>query len=187
MLIFSRQNLAIIFARHRKHIPARGFHNRIAPFLNTAYNLRPDRVAVMRNPEEQLSSWYRYRTKADLRGSSKSTADISFDQFVLDAISDDPPDHAAVGNQFRFLTSMAGDVLVHRIFAYDHRDQFYRFLEDRFGEPLDFKTQNVSPKKETSLDPNVRAKLRAARAQEFALYERLMEAGGILNFTLNGA
>ncbi len=208
MLIFSRQNLAylavpktgttavemalksradILFARHRKHMPARAFHNRVAPFLRTAYNLRPDRLAVMRNPEEQLSSWYRYRTTAHLRGSTNSTAGISFDQFILDVISDDPPAHANVGGQFKFLSSAQGDILVHHLFAYEHRDAFYGFLEDRFGEPLDFKTQNVSPSMQVELEPATRAKLRAARAGEFALYDQLMDRGGELRFSPDGA
>ncbi len=208
MLVFSRQNLAylavpktgttaiemtlnsradMIFAKHRKHMPARAFHNRVAPFLRTAYNLRPDRVAVMRNPEEQLCSWYRYRTTAHLRGSTHSTANISFDQFILDVISDDPPAHADVGAQFKFLSSPQGDVLVHHLFAYEHQDVFHRFLENRFGEALEFKTQNVSPRMEVELDPTTRAKLRAARAEEFALYDQLMARGGELRFNPDGA
>lgn len=208
MLIFSRQNLAylavpktgttsvemtlksradILFARHRKHMPARAFHNRVAPFLRTAYNLRPDRVAVMRNPEEQLSSWYRYRTTAHLRGSENSTSDISFDQFILDVISDEPPAHADVGGQFKFLSSPQGDILVHHLFAYEHQAAFHSFLEARFGEPLEFKTQNVSPSMQVELDPATRAKLRAARAEEFALYDQLMDRGGELRFSPDGA
>ena len=208
MLIFSRQNLAylavpktgttavemalkrradIVFARHRKHMPARGFHNRVAPFLESAYNLRPDRVAVMRDPVEQLSSWYRYRTSADLRGSDKSTADISFDQFILDVIADDPPEHAAVGSQFKFLTSADGDVLVHKLFAYEHRDQFHAFLNDRFGETLDFKFKNVSPKQEVTLAPTTLAQLMAARREEFDLHKRLIDAGGVLDFPVDRA
>lgn len=205
MLIFSRQNLAylavpktgttsvemalrsradIVFSKHRKHMPARGFHNRVAPFLENAFGLRPMRVAVMRDPEDQLSSWYRYRTQANLRGSSNSTADMSFDAFVLDAARDDPPDHAAVGSQFSFLTSSGGDVLVHRLYAYEARDQFYAFLNERFGEELEFKHHNVSPKAPTSLSAAARAKLHAARSQEFELYARLMDAGGVLEFTV---
>ena len=112
MLIFSAQNLAylavpktgstaiemalrskadIIFAKRRKHATAQRFHNKIAPWLSDAFDLRPERIAVMRDPEDQIRSWYRYRTSADQRGSDKSTAGISFDQFVLDVISDDPP------------------------------------------------------------------------------------------------
>ena len=115
MLIFSAENLAyfavpktgttsvelalraradIVFAKGRKHMPAQRFHAKVAPFLETAFSLRPDRVAVMRDPVDQLGSWYRYRTTADLRGSQNSTAGISFDQFILDVIADAPPPHA---------------------------------------------------------------------------------------------
>jgi len=205
MLIFSRQNLAflavpktgttavemalrghadILFAKQRKHMPARGFHNRVAPFLEHAFGLRPERVAVMRDPVEQLSSWYRYRTDADLRGSDKSTADISFDQFVLDVVSDDPPPHAGVGSQFRFLTSSAGEVLVHRVFAYEHIAQFHSFLEERFAQPFDFQTKNVSPKSHVELSPATLAKLKAARRAEFELYARLIGDGGVSDFAV---
>ncbi|MFY9211609.1 MAG: hypothetical protein WAO69_10810 [Aestuariivita sp.] len=208
MLIFTAQNLAylaqpktgttavemalkpradIIFAKRRKHMPARAFHNRVAPFLDSTFNLRPDRVSVMREPEDQLSSWYRYRTSADLRGSDKTTAGISFDQFILDLISDDPPPHASVGSQFKFLTSRGGDVLVHRLFAYENHPRFQGFLEERFDTPLDFKTRNVSPKTQADLEPATRAKLRAARADEFRLYDQLMAADGALEFRLGEA
>ena len=136
----------------------------------------------MRDPEDQLASWYRYRRKEALDGSDKSTAAISFDQFVRDVISDDPPPHAGVGSQFRFLTARTGEVLVHRLFAYDDRAQFQSFLEERFGEALKITPRNVSPGAETELDPKTRAALHRARAEEFALYERLRAAGGVLQF-----
>jgi hypothetical protein len=208
MLIFSAENLAylavpktgttavelalkaradIVFARGRKHMPAQRFHAKVAPFLDSAFGLRPDRIAVMRDPVDQLGSWYRYRTTADMRGSDRSTADISFDQFIHDVIKDDPPPHAGVGSQFRFITSGQGDVLVHKLFAYEHRPKFHGFLEERFGEGLEFKIRNVSPDGETALEPATLAKLRTARAEEFALHDRLMDAGGALDFAVDGA
>ncbi|MCE8006353.1 hypothetical protein [Aestuariivita sp.] len=204
MLIFSRQNLAyfavpktgstavelalkpkadIIFAKGRKHTPLMRFDAKIAPFLDDAFDLRPERVAVIRDPVEQLSSWYRYRTQAALRGSDNSTAHLSFDQFIADVISDDPPPHAGVGSQFRFLTASTGEVLVHRLFAYERQPAFRGFLEERFEQALDFKSKNVSPQTDTPLEPATRTKLRAARAAEFALYDRLMAADGMLTFT----
>lgn len=208
MLIFSAQSLAylavpktgttavemalrpkadIVFAKRRKHITAQRFHNKIAPWLADTFDLRPERIAVMRDPEDQIASWYRYRTAADLRGSDKSTAHLSFDAFVRDVIHDSPPPHADLGSQFNFLTSAEGDVLVHRLFAYEAQPAFRGFLEDRFGEPLHFKSKNVSPPARAELEPATRAKLRARRAAEFALYDRLREAGGVLSFDPAGA
>lgn len=200
MLVFSAQNLAfiavpktgttavemalrpkadIIFAKNRKHVTAQRFHRRIAPFLSDTFGLTPDRVAVMREPEDQIRSWYKYRRRNDQLGSSNSTANLSFDAFVRDVISDAPPPHAAIGSQWNMLTG-GGAVLVHHVFAYETPEPFHGFLEDRFGEPITLKVKNASPPAEAHLEPATRAALRNARAQEFDLYARLRDAGGHL-------
>ncbi|TNF59113.1 MAG: hypothetical protein EP307_11065 [Rhodobacteraceae bacterium] len=205
MLIFSAQNLAflavpktgttalemalrrkadIVFSKHRKHMTAARFHNKVAPFLADAFDLTPERIAVMRDPVDQIGSWYRYRLSDEVAGTPRSTRGIGFDRFVLDVISDDPPPHAGIGSQFNFLTDGDGRVLVHRLFAYERQPQFRAFLEDRFGEGLDIPVKNVSPQAPTPLSAEVLARLRAARAQEFALYDSIVAAGGMLETDL---
>jgi hypothetical protein len=201
MLIFSPQSLAfiavpktgttavemalkpkadILFTKHRKHTTAQRFHNKIAPFLDDALGLRPDRVAVMRDPEEQIRSWYRYRTR-DLRdGTDTSTDGINFDQFVLDVIADDPPAYAGIGSQLKMLTSGRGGVLVHHLFAYETPTLFRSFLDERFGQEIVLKQKNVSPAADAPLSPSIRRKLHTARAAEFDLYHRLTDNGGHL-------
>ncbi len=200
MLVFSAQNLAfiavpktgttavelalrphadIIFTKGRKHMPAQKFHKRIAPFLDASFGLRPDRMAVIREPEEQIRSWYRYRTGDRQKGSAKSTFDLSFDEFVRDVISDDPPPHAGIGSQWNMVTGR-GQVLVHHLFSYEHQPVLRNFLDDRFGENIEVKSKNVSPPAEAPLDDSTRKALRKARAKEFALYDRICDAGGHL-------
>lgn len=199
MLICSRQSLAyiavpktgttavemalkpradILFTKFRKHITAQRFHNKIAPFLDEAFDLRPDRVAVMREPVEQIRSWYRYRAGERQQGTEAATRGLSFDQFVLDVISDTPPPHAGIGSQFNMLTSGKGDLLVHHLFAYEAPLKFRGFLNDRFGEDIALKPKNVSPQVDAPLSPDVEKRLREARAEEFALHDRLMQSGG---------
>lgn len=201
MLIFSSQSLAfiavpktgttavemalkpkadIIFTKRRKHMTALRFHNKIAPFLEESFGLRPDRMAVMRDPEEQIRSWYRYRSRELRDGTPTSTDSVSFDQFVLDVISDDPPAYAGIGSQFSMLTSGRGDVLVHHLFAYETPILFRSFLDDRFGQEIVLKQKNVSPQADAPLGADTRRKLHAARAAEFDLYHRLMDTGGHL-------
>lgn len=170
----------IIFAKHRKHTTAQRFHRKIAPFLETALGLRPERFAVMRDPEEQIRSWYRYRARELRDGTDKSTDGISFDQFVLDVIADDPPEYAGIGSQFKMLTSERAGVLVHHLFAYETPILFRSFLDDRFGREIVLKQKNVSPLTDAPLGTDTRRKLRAARAAEFDLYHRLMDTGGHL-------
>ena len=170
----------IVFTKRFKHMTAHRFHKKIAPFLQSAFNLRPDRFAVMRDPEEQIRSWYRYRARDRKLDSDASTAGLSFDDFVLAVITQDPPPFAGIGSQFNMLVSNQGDVLVHHLFAYEQPVQFRAFLNDRFGQEIALKQKNVSPAIDAPLDPAVREKLRAARAAEFDFYARLQEAGGHL-------
>lgn len=201
MLIFSQQSLAfisvpktgttavevalkpkadILFTKRYKHMTARRFHSSVAPFLDKALDIRPDRFAVMRDPEEQIRSWFRYRTREAKFGSSASTDGVTFDEFVSGVILHNPPPFAKVGSQRNMLTSREGEVLVHHLFAYETPALFQQFLDDRFNQKIVLKKKNVSPPVDAPLSADIRAKLRIARAQEFDLYERLMQAGGHL-------
>lgn len=201
MLIFSAQNLAfiavpktgttavemalkpkadIIFTKRRKHITAQRFHLRVAPFLKDEFGIEPERFAVIRDPEEQIRSWYRYRAREGKSGSALSTEGVSFDQFVREVISDDPPPYAAIGSQFAFLTSGRDELLVHHLFAHEMPMQLPVFLEDRFGEEIRLKAKNVSPPVPAELEPATLQLLRAARTAEFDLHARVVDAGGHL-------
>lgn len=201
MLVFSEQSLAfvavpktgttaiemalkpradIIFTKRRKHITAHRFHRKIAPFLRSEFGVAPDRFAVIRDPEEQIRSWYRYRARKARKGTEFSTDGISFDQFVQQVISDDPPPHAAIGSQFAMLASPGGDILVHHLFAYETPGNLKQFLQQRFGAPITLKEKNVSPPVPANLEPSTRKRLKAVRAAEFDLYSRALDAGGYL-------
>ena len=174
----------IIFSKQRKHMNAQRFHSRIAPFLLQTFDLIPERFAVMRDPIDQIRSWYRYRNGPRQKNTTRGTHGCSFDEFVLAVISDDPPDFAGIGNQYKMLTSgnlkKDGQVLVHHLFAYEDQPQFRSFLNERFEKEVVLKLQNVSPETSAPLDPAVEAKLRTARAREFELHERVQQAGGHL-------
>ncbi|RFP85751.1 hypothetical protein DZK27_15975 [Rhodobacteraceae bacterium 63075] len=170
----------ILFKKRRKHMSAEAFDKTCAPFLRRAYRLTPERVAIMREPLDQLRSWYRYRTREALLGSKKSTAGMSFDAFVRDAIERPAPPHANVGTQWRFLTLKDGTVPLHHLFAYERQSCFLGFLGERFGKAVDLPEANVSPALETEISPETRAAFRAARTEDYALYERILEAGGHL-------
>lgn len=159
---------------------ARRFHLKVAPWLEEAFNLTPERFAVMRAPEEQARSWYRYRCRLQNIGTPKSAAGISFDDFILASIKDNPPPYARIGTQSNMLTSEAGGVLVHHLFAHENIPQLETFLSQRFGEKIALEKKNVSPAVPAELSPEVREKFRTARAQDYALYARLQKSEGYL-------
>lgn len=166
--------------KQRKHINAQRYRRKVAPFLKDAFGMQPETIAVMRAPTDQIRSWYRYRTRPDKQGEAHSTQGLSFDAFVQAVISDAPPPYAGIGSQFSFLTNGKGALVVDHLFAYDALPAFRAFLSDRLGEEIVFKQKNVSPPMPTPLSPQTDVALRAARAEDFALYARLMAAGGYL-------
>jgi hypothetical protein len=205
MLIFSPQNLAflavpktgttavemalkpradVIFTKRRKHLTATKYRNKVLPFLDDVMDVRPQAIAVMRDPVEQIRSWFRYRSGPRQSGGRNSTHGCSFDDFVLEVISDKPAPFASIGSQFNFLCNEAGDLLVEHLFSYETQPALIAFLSEAFEEEISFKTRNVSPPVDAPLSAEVETQLRAARAGEFALYARLMDAGGQLTTSL---
>ncbi|WP_298838918.1 hypothetical protein [uncultured Roseobacter sp.] len=176
-----RSRADVIFARSRKHIPAQRYDARVAPFVEATFGVRPESCAVMREPVEQLRSWYRYRRRDEKDGTPQSTKNLSFDDFVLAALRDDPPEFARVGRQFSFLCNSRGKCMVDHLFAYEAPAGFLDFLGARFGEIPVLERRNVSPDVPAELSAQVAARLRAGRADDFALYERLQKAGGYLS------
>ena len=98
-----RSKADIQFKGRRKHMSAAAFDTYCAPFLKKAYGLTPERVAVMRDPLDHLRSWYKYRTRDALLGNKKSSAGMTFEAFVQDALRDPRLPHVNVGTQHEFL------------------------------------------------------------------------------------
>ncbi|MDC0738729.1 sulfotransferase family 2 domain-containing protein [Cognatishimia sp. SS12] len=175
-----RPEADITFAKRRKHMTAGQFERRMMPFLAQFYRLVPERMAVMRDPIEQIRSWYRYRTAPKSARLDGSTNEISFDAFVLGVLKDPQPPLFAIGSQHHFLTMADGSLPLEHLFAYERQPQIKAFLNDRFGRAITVPVRNVSPPKATPLSPDIEARLRQTRAAEFALYDRILQAGGHL-------
>ena len=174
----------IVFSKSRKHITAARYTNKIAPFLEDTFGVRPASVAVMREPVEQIRSWYKYRSQTRLDGTPQSTKEISFDQFVLEVMSDDPPERARIGRQFSFLTDGAGRVMADHIFAYSHLEAFLMFMSEHLQHPVEIAPKNVSPKVDAPLTNGTLEKLREVRSADFRLYDEIMAQGGHMHTPL---
>lgn len=170
----------IIFAGDRKHLTAQRFHQNVRPFLQKTFKVTPETFAVIRHPEDQLRSWYRYRMRQSQSSLKRSTWFLSFDDFVTGVLTERPPRHARIGSQFRLLTSARKKLLVHHLFAYERPERLHGFLEDRFDAPVTLARENVSPAVDAPLSDAVRRQLMAHRGEEYALYDRVLAAGGHL-------
>ena len=159
-----------------KHTTVHRFRRFVGPYLQAASKTDWTLVALMREPRDWLSSWYRFRQREEIE-SSRSTRAMSFDDFVRGWCSDPRPDFADVGSQGRFLRPRQGQG-VDRLFRYEEIDTFVHFLEERLGCEIILPRLNVSPPGLTDLSPQTEALLREAAAEDFALYETLVHPEG---------
>ena len=115
-----KADISLINKPYLKHMSMRKYEADFAPFLQKAYGLAPARVAVMRDPLEQLCSWYRYRQKPKSRAKAGQHAalGLSFDEFVQETLKERPQPMARVGSQYDFLCGADGTLAVDHLFAY---------------------------------------------------------------------
>lgn len=179
-----RPSADIAFDNTRKHVNAAFLHRRFAPFLESAFDLTPERMAVVRDPLDVMRSWYRYRQREEISQSRRSTRTLSFDTFIEAVLSDDPPPSARVGRQSKFLTLRSGDIPLHHLFAYDAQPRLLAFLSERFQHEIILERHNVSPDVATPLDETLERRFRADFAEDYAIYDRILSAGGHLQLLL---
>ncbi|MEP1765398.1 MAG: hypothetical protein ABJJ53_01905 [Sulfitobacter sp.] len=161
----------IAFSKHRKHSPVGRYQRKIAPFLQQAYNLKPETMAVIRAPLDHLRSWYRYRA---------ATLEVDFDGFVQAVIADDPPPWAKIGSQLKFLTTPNGTLGITHLFAYEAQPTLRSWLDNRMGAEINFKPKNISPDAPTQISTATKTLFEHHYATEIALHARTLAAQGHL-------
>jgi hypothetical protein len=152
-----------------KHCTVPKYRREVAAFFEQRGRRPMELVATMREPLDWLGSWWRYRGRPSLDGQPNSTAGVTFDAFCEAWLSDDPPPFARVGSQARFLQGG-----VDHLFRQDRPEALLMFLAERLGELPDVGRANVSPEGPAEPSPEVAARLRAERPEEFALWESLV-------------
>lgn len=156
-----------------KHTSVQRFHRFIGPYLEVASGHSFSVTAMMREPQDWLGSWYRYRSRDDA-GDDKTTSGMDFDSFVDAYCRDDPPDFAAVGSQARFLKQKKGCGVDH-LFRYEDIGAFVAFLEDRLDCAITLPRVNVSPNSAMDLSGATLDRLRTFCADDFELYDSIIE------------
>ena len=194
MLIFSRYNLVLLAVPKTgstalevalgpeadgrfgnppelKHLPLYRYNRFVRPLLQLTTGQDPETFALIREPISWLRSWYRYRARNSMAGLPKSTCHISFDQFVLDTMSDDPPPFAQIGCQSRFLSPGGGGGRITHLFQYEQLSLACKFLENRLELELDLPWLNQAAIGPAPLHPDLEARYRQRHAGEFQLWQ----------------
>ncbi|MDC1263818.1 sulfotransferase family protein [Planktomarina temperata] len=190
MLIFSRYNLVLLAVPktgstalevalgqeadgrfgnppEMKHLPLYRYNRFVRPLLQLTTGQDPETFALIREPISWLRSWYRYRARNSMALLPTSTCHISFDQFVREAMSDDPPPFAQVGCQTRFLSPGGSGGPITHLFQYEQMDLACKFLENRLELELDLPWLNQAAIGPAPLDPDLEAQYRRSMRANF--------------------
>lgn len=149
-----------------KHMTVASYLRTLQPLLRADYEM----MAVIRHPLDWHGSQYRYRSRPALKGSARSTADLTFAQFIARMLTPGNPE--AEGSQSRFLSLKDGSCPVRHLFRYEAQERILAFLAERFGGPVALPVLNVSPRRALDLPMD----LRAAHETRFARCYQMWEA-----------
>ena len=158
-----------------KHTNARRYERRFRPLFEHSDLSPVETVAVFREPISWLSSWFRYRQRAGLKGHPNSTFGLSFDQFIEAYLSETRPPYADLGSQGRFVTDDNSELLVQHLFQYEDMPSFEKFLEHRLGEPVQLEKRNTSAAGAVGLSDELEQELRQTYALDFQIHAALSE------------
>lgn len=168
-----RAAIAVLDPPGLKHAPVYRYNRFFRPMVEKFIGDDVDVAAVIREPVSWLGSWYRYRQRPFLDGTPQSTSGLSFETFVEGYLGAPREGFANVGSQARFVAPRPNGAAVTHLFRYEAFDTFLAFLETRLGQTIDLPRVNVSPTADLSLSPELQARLRAACADDFALWESI--------------
>ncbi|MDD9719038.1 hypothetical protein PVW48_19975 [Dinoroseobacter sp. PD6] len=170
-------SLAIQSPPSQRHMNWGAYAAQWQPVLKRIYGIRPEGMAVLREPVARLRSWYRYRAQAQFDGTEWSCAHLDFDRFIAASLAPDPPSCARIGSQDKFVMGDTGQVQIAHLFDYAQMPVMLDWLSARLGREVALAARNRSPGLPAPLDPELEARLRAARAAEFDLYDRVAALG----------
>lgn len=184
-----RASIAVNGPPELKHVSYRGLMKFVAPWIEAHSNLKRseyDVVAVMRDPIDWLGSWYRYRTREELRKpdnprSVNYTGHVTFDKFVQDVcrLDSEQPAYAQIKTPSWVSLSAHGRIGVDRLYPYEDMSGLYELIASRTGKPIEAKRLNISPQLDLELSPSTGELLRRHFAFEFDLHATLKKDGAV--------
>lgn len=145
-------DIALVGPPAFRHTNFRAYSKYLKPYLKeTRGDDRIETICVVREPLSWLNSYYRFRSRIELRNPQhpnhrNSTHGIRFDEFLRAYLLPDQPPYARVGSQFDFVRSESNEVGVDRIFRYEDMDEFLDYMSHKVGRKLKMDFKNVSPK-----------------------------------------
>lgn len=159
-----------------KHVTATEFEQSFVPLLETHGYRRADYevTALVREPVSWLSSWWRYRSRRGIRGSSTYVGDLGFDEFVGRVVTGE----IRLRPQSDYVTRADGSLAVDRLWRYDDLDAAFEWMRGKVAKKkIRLKERNVSPAREHEVSASTRDLIEAHYASDVRLYRGLERPG----------
>lgn len=156
-MLRKHSDIALLGPPEFRHADYRAYLRYLAPLIEESTGRkRIETVCLVREPLSWLYSFYRFRSRYELRdprnpNHHKCTHGIPFRQFVRAYMQPVPPAYADVGCQFDFVRDDGEGIGVDRLFRYEDIDRFVRYMSRKIGQDLKIRYKNVSPKKNRAL------------------------------------
>ena len=153
-----------------KHMTAATFEQVYTPWFDRLGFARAtyDTVCLVRHPVDRARSWWRYRSREELRGRPNWTGEMSLDEFAERLVDG----RVGLGTAHNFVTDAAGRVIVDRVYRHESLAPAAAWMAERLGVSTpDLSAVNASPERQGTLTPAVRARLEEHLADDVALYE----------------
>ena len=158
-----------------KHATAAAFHRYVAPLLasngfeRSSYQV----VTVVREPLDWLASWWRYRSRDELRNAKGAqrqnyAGDTTFEAWVTQMLD---RDMQGIGRFSRFIRTPESEIGVDLIWRYEHLDACCAWLGEQIGRRVALPTVNVSPPRDHHVSDGLRSRVQEYFAPEYDLYE----------------
>jgi len=156
---------------HSRHLTPRRFELGLKPMLQKHYWKGSfETAAVIREPLDWLSSWYRYRKRDEIIDQPQSTANVDFEQFLDAYMQPEQPAYAHLGKQSSFLKN-ASKTLPETLWRYDAIESFVQHLETRLDLKISLDQQNISDRQELVVSSETKSKLEEFLSEDFKIYE----------------
>ena len=163
-------DIAFINNPRVKHIRYRRYKRFILPYIDQSGFGPLETTCLFREPIDWLFSWYRYRSRDQIRSKPQSTVSMTFDDFIRRYMDEDANVYD-IGRTSRFVIDHDGKPAVDHVYRYESLPAYTKFLEDRFEKKLDLEHLNQSPKRKFTLSAQLKAQLKEFLTPEYEIYE----------------
>ena len=170
--------LAFVKNPQVKHMGIQQYRTMLEPSLIGNELDNPlESFAVIRDPIDWLFSWYSYRSRDEIQGTTRSTKTMSFDAFIASYLSKPRPEFAKVGSPSGLLKLKGGKIGVNHIYAFEQIDKLVEELGERLGVKLSLDRHlNASPQKQFEVSPENYRELEKFFKKDFELYRQAQVA-----------